>query len=437
MKSHWLINSPVGQSFSGLARIIIKRDLGKILFWKARFNGDTIQFKVKKENLGNFDDLRSLHPGSCVFLQGIKCITQKGEHSIDVRKARVETQCHKIMPDKYHGLQQIRRYENRMIDLMINQSTFDFFLTISNATYRIRNFLYGKGFREFNTGVLQEFFEAGLADPFITTCNANQKKYSLNLTSELKLKQLVISGYERVFEIMQSFRNEGISSVHSPEFTLLEVYQQSADYKDMMSLVEKMIAYTIKEEYPDGKSYISGNNEGYTIDFTPPYCQISFFEACKWLLDLKDCNLQKLVDRFPESFNRKMHRFTWVFKLIEKYISPYFTNPTFLTEIPSGISPFVKTNSEFPDVSERAVLLVDGMNIADIYTDENDFSTIEKEMIRQASFTNREHNRPFLELLEHGMPPTAGVGLGLNRFFLTLRNDLPSNIKETILYPIK
>ena len=439
LRPPWLLEAPLGHSFMGLARIIAKRDFGKVLFWEVHFNIDTIQLMLQQKNLSNFDELQSIHLGSCVSFNGKKCVTRSGEHSIDVMEAQLEVSCVKTLPDKYHGLQQAHRYEDRILDLIMNPDVFGFFRLISDVTYRIREFLQKRGFREFNTGILHEYFEAGLAHPFVTICNANQKQYSLGLTSEVKLKQLIIAGYERVFEIMQSFRNEGISPMHSPEFTLLEVYQQAADYKQMMLLVEEMLAYAIIESYPNLQPLVDDGEDVQVIDFTPPYRRVPFFEACEQLLDLHeaDCNLKTLISRFPQTFTDGMHQFTWFFKLVSKYISPCYLNPTFLTEIPSGISPFVKVNSSLPTQSERAILLIKGMEIADVYTDENDLRLAKQEMIKQSGYTGKSYNEYFLQMLELGLPPMAGIGFGLNRFFLTLRGNLPNNIKETILFPLK
>ncbi|MBI3631282.1 MAG: hypothetical protein HY219_00235 [Candidatus Staskawiczbacteria bacterium] len=435
----WLINAPPGYTFTGLARIINKKDFGKILFLEAHFNVDTIQLILEQKYLPNIDELRSIHPGSCIRFSGNKCITRNGEHSINVTEAKLEVSCYKTLPDKYRGLQQTHRYENRMLDLMVNSGTFKFFKITSDVTYRIREFLYKRNFREFNTSILQEFFEAGLAQPFVTTCNANRKQYNLGLTSEIKLKRLIIAGYERVFEILQSFRNGGISQIYSPEFTLLEIYQQTTDYKDMMLLVEEMITYAIIDTFPDLHPIVGHGKDEHKIDFTTPYRQISFLEACESLLDLpeKNCNLETLIKKFPKSFTNGMHQSTWISKLISKYISPYFSSPTFLTETPFGLSPLVKMNSANRTLSDYAVLLISGMTIANMYTDENDPKIVRKEMIRQSQYTGKAINESFLELLEYGLPQTAGIGLSLNRLFLMLRGQLPNNIKETILYPIK
>jgi len=287
--------------------------------------------------------------------------------------------------------------------------------------------------------VLQKFFEAGLAQPFITKCNANDTEYHLTLTSEVKLKKLLIAGYDRVFEILQSFRNEGISPMHSPEFSLLEIYGAGSDHAEMMTLLEEMIRSAVITDFPDLLSPVDREEEGRIVmDFNAPYKRITFYEACAELLDIpeSECDLPHLIEKFPDSFTEGMHRFTWVFKLINKYLGKYLTNPTFITRIPSGISPFVRTNKEDDRVSDRAVLVMNGMDIADVYCDENDKSLVKQAMIRQSEFTGRTHNRDYLELLDYGLPRTASVGLGLNRLFLAFRKNLPGNIKETMLYPI-
>lgn len=431
--------APLEQPFAGYARLLVKKCFGRVAFWKVRFAEQNLQLILQSSNLPNFEQLLKTSPGSCVHVAGVKCLSKSGEPSIDVNEASVVATCDHMLPDKFHGFTQVNRYENREVDLLINVDVFEYFRLISDVIRGTREYLWSQGFREFNTGVLQEFFEAGLAKPFTTRCNANGKTYNLSLTSEVKLKRLIVSGYQKVFEILQSFRNEGISPIHSPEFTLLEICQAGVDYQVMMNLAEGMISHAVGSTFPDLQVPLLDGAQRTVVNFGVPFDRITYQEACKRFLGLTEgqCALGYLSDRYPDSFAAGMHKFTWVFKLVEKFVAPLCERPTFITDIPSDISPFVKARIDRPSVSERAVLAIRGMDIADVYTDENDPVKVEEAMRVQCEQTGQSFNESCLDLLKYGLPRTASIGLGVNRLLLLLRGDLPCNIRETILYPIK
>lgn len=427
-----------GAFIDGIARVISRRNMGKICFCDVRFRGKNIQVFFEK-NLTNYKDLAALPLGSLFSFNGNKTMTRNGVPSIRVAAAEILFVFKGTMPDKYHGLVPSMRYRNRVVDLLTNQDAFLLVQKIPLVLMGIRNVLYKNGFQEFMTGILQETFEAGQAQPFETLCQANNKKMYLSLTSELKLKRLIVAGFERVFEITQSFRNEGIDSVHSPEFTILEAYAVNFSYIEMMGLVEEMIGQiffycsgTRGNTFCDVKF---GNQVN--ISYVPPFERITFREIFQKIEgDWENCRQDHLSQKYPDMFNMEMTRFTWVMKVFERLIVPHIINPTFVTEIPSGLSPFVRESTMNTAVSERAFLVAQGVFLADIYTDENNLVKVVSAMEKQSNQNHNQLNKDYIEVMEFGIPNTAGVGMGINRLLMLLLGNLPNNIKETILYPM-
>lgn len=422
---NFLENSKVGEYYKGYARILAKRKMGKISFWTVRFKESTVQFVLKSEKLSNYKKILKIPVGSLVKAEGRKIVTKAGAPSLEVVRITPVYIFNRPWLDKFHGLKPEMRYKNRILDLIINSQTFEAFKKVSDITGEIRKFLLEKGYREFNTGVLQENFEAGQASAFQTICNANDKILYLSLTSELKLKRLIVAGYEKVYEIAQSFRNEGIDSLHSPEFTLLEIYGVSEDYLSMMELTEEIVKKAMQkiEDINIEKKFLADS-----------FKRINFYNAFQKYVGKEECSLNSMIKLFPDMFNENMTNFTWLMKVIEKLIAPRIQQPTFLTELPIDMSPFAKAIDD--KRTERAFFIANGLFIADIYTDENDPAAIERALKKQAQEIGATINQDYLETIKMGLPKTAGIGMGLNRLFMALIKELRSNIKETILYPI-
>ena len=417
-----LVDLPEGAELRGYARLTSRRNMGKICFCDARFQGDQIQI-IFGNFLPNYQELIKIPLGSLLYIYGKKMVTKIGTPSLKIEQAEIRFAYEQLWPDKYHGLNSYLRYRKRVETLLVDEKYFAFVRNMSQALSIIRNILYEREFNEFVTGILHEKFEAGQARPFVTRCNANGKNLFLSLTSELKLKRLMISGFERVFEISQSFRNEGIDSVHSPEFTMLELYATDFDYQDMMKLLENLVQTVLKK--------LKINHDDVAFE------RISFRKAFEiYVGPWANCDLVKLVELYPDSFNLEMSQFTWLMKVIEKMIVPKIIKPTFLTELPARMSPLVKNDVE-KNISERAFLIANGLFLADVYSDENNVNKLKQAFIDQAEETGIDVNDEYLKLVSiFGMPKTAGIGLGLNRLFMLLLGDLPNNIKETMLYPL-
>ncbi len=428
--------APEGTEFSGRVRLLSKRRFGKICFCGVRFHEDQVQIMMNAE-LVNFHEISRLPLGSLIVVRGVKTLTKIGEPTLRVTEAVVEFVFDGTMPDKFHGLSSGHRYRDRVQDLMVNPDSFFFARKMTAALMAMRQYLYKQGFREFITGVLQEQFEGGQANAFSTLCRANGHLLYLSLTSELKLKRLIVSGFERVFEIAQSFRNEGIDAIHSPEFTLLEMYAADHDCHEMMILLERMVCEVVAacEGSPE-ILFAVDDNYNHIVSYQPPFKRLTFRQAFETFVGgWNECDIGHLSQCMPDLFSRSMTRFTWLMKVIEKILAPKLIEPTFLTELPIGMSPFVK-NHERGETSDRAFFIAQGVFLADIYTDENRIGKVEEALRVQASETNNPLNEEYLDALRLGMPPTAGIGLGLNRLLMLMLHDLPQNIKETMLYPI-
>ncbi len=426
-----------GDQFTGRARLLSRRHIGKVCFCGARFKEDQVQIMFNNQ-LPNYSELVGLPLGSIIAVRGHKIVTRTGMPTLQVTNAEPMFIYTGTMPDKHHGLSSALRYRNRVEYLMTDEDVFLFVKKISTTLHAMRKTLHAHSFREFPTGVLQETFEAGQAAAFSTHCRATGKQMHLSLTSELKLKRLIAGGFERVFEVGQSFRNEGIDHIHSPEFTMLEAYAAEARCTDMENLLEEIVATVVQDCQGDKTLMLQTDNstESQAVSYQTPFVRLPFQEAFdRWVGDYQTCNREALTERFPQAFNHQMTRFTWLMKVVEQLIVPHIVVPTFLTKLPTGMSPFVHNN---PDgTSERSFLISQGCFLADIYTDENDPEKISSALAQQATETGNTLNKDYLRVLELGMPPTASIGLGVNRLLMLMLGNLPYNIKETILYPIQ
>jgi len=423
-----------GVKFSGYARILRKKNgYSKILFWRVRFKENNVQLIFQREKIFNLDEIRKIPLGSLIFFEGEKAVSPSGEHSIYVYSIRTELESNKILQNKLSGVNYLSKSDNRILNMIASDSFFNYSLLLSLLLNGVRSFLAKSGFREFMTGILQNYFEGGLAEPFQTQCREKKRPLYLSLTSELKLKRLIIAGFEKVYEISQSFRNEGIDRMHLPEFTLLELYAVNQDYKDMMRLLEEMVSEVLIEV--TGKSMLPDG--GNTISFMPPFARKTFHEACLEFLGIggEECTIGWLEKKLPNMFSGDMDEFTWTMKLVDKIFTPNFIEPTFLIDVPSGISPFAKNHPQNPRLSESAFFIAMGVNMATISTGENTVEKVSMLLADQSRRTGRPVNKDYLSALELGLPQTAGIGLGLNRFFM-LFQQAEKSARETCLFPV-
>ncbi len=422
MKTISFSSASVGEGFSGVARIMSKRHMGKILFVDCRFVEEVVQFMFSWDKVTNFKDICTIPVGSLIKVKGEKILTQTNTPALFVSCCELIHACKTNLHGKFHGM----RYRNRPLDLVMNKESFDNFRKFSEAAMTIRMFLYDHSYSEFLTGVMQETFEAGQAKPFKTFCNATNKDLYLSLTSELKLKRLLVGGFDKVFEITQSFRNEGVDYRHSPEFTILEMYAKDHSCSDMMSILEAMISLVMSK-------IATGSN----ISFEMPFERVSFLDAFeKYVGNYSECTLESLSRNYPALFYEGMTSYAWIKKVIKKLIVTQIKNPTFLTNLPVGMSPLAKVLpcGEFTD---RSFLIVNNMSIADIYTDENDPIILGCNLEKQSLEIGRVVNAEFLATITSlGLGPSAGIGLSINRLNMLLISSQDKDIKDTILYPL-
>ena len=435
-------------------RVMTRRVMGKLAFFTLQDETGTIQLYLEKKRISEsmadidadaFKNLKQLTDmGDILGAKGTIKRTEKGELSVYVKKYNVLTKSLLPLPDKWHGLTDItKRYRQRYVDLMVNPEVRQTFRRRALITAGIRRYLDERGFIEIETPVMQG--EAGGADarPFITYHNTLEMQLYLRIATELHLKRLIVGGFEKVFELGRIFRNEGISTRHNPEFTTIELYQAYADYNDMMDLTEGIIT-TVGQEVI-GKLKI--NYQGTEVDLTPPWRRVTMHElvkeytgldfnsfqsfeqakaACKdaGIEGIDDCpNLGKLLN---EAFEQKVEE-----NLIQ---------PTFVTDFPVEISPLAKPHRSKPGLVERFELYMVGRETANSFSELTDpidqRQRLEEQAARKAAgdLEAQGVDEDFLTALEYGMPPTGGLGIGIDRLVMLLTDA--ASIRDVIAFPL-
>lgn len=432
----------VGTPLVGIARILRSRAHGGVQFATVRFMEQEVQLMfIRNETLG-FEIVKDLSLGSLVEVKGELATTRSGQQVIKVHSVTLIAQSRRPLPDKWHGVAAENRYANRGLDFLANPAAFEFMLAVSEMTSAIRSSLREQGFREYNTGILQNYFEGGLARSFETRVRARNRVMSLSLTSELKLKRLIIAGITDAYEISESFRNEGIDNEHAPEFTLLEAYRVGATHKDMCLVLQSLVQ-SAAQVFISRWQYLIPKDDDRLLQlqawYSSPFCFIPYHKACENIIGAAHpLTLDWLIAHYPDLFSAEMPHRTWMMKCIEQLIVPKIDMPTFLTHIPADYSPLVRTNRNYPEFSDCAFFCAGKTCIADISEDETDPERIQRSMEEQSQFTNRPINTDYLSLLEFGIPSTAGFGMGLNRLYMAFLplTSLPMSIKETQIFPI-
>ncbi len=425
---------------SGYARILRKRVFGGVAFFDVRFDECVVQLMMNRDETEEFAEIKELKAGTIIYVEeGNWTKTNTGDDALQVKEWSFCSEPEKPLPDKHHNISSGRYSEKRALDFMVNESAFLLAEMMSEFVYSLRRCLHNREFRELNTGILQSYFEGGFAEPFTTDCNATSEEYALSLTSELKLKRMIIAGFERVFEITQSFRNEGLDSTHSPEFTLFELYAVDYELEDIMSLTQKIVQESV-EYCSQSLPELPEETQEVVELVSSEWKQVTFQELYQENVSREEFSLSATIDSYPDMFSEGMPFATWVIKLIEKVMAPTLEKPTYITGLPVGVSPFVKPAEEQNKftAARRAFLVIKGSSIADLYEDEYKYEEIKKAMEAQSEVTGKPVNENYLEMLSYGIPPTSGVGFGINRFFMTFLDslDLPDQIRETILFPM-
>ncbi len=405
-----------------------------------------LQLSLKRNILGDkqynfFKNLVDI--GDFIRAKGVLFVTKTGEKTLEVQSIKLLAKSLLPLPEKWHGLSDIEiRYRKRYLDLIANPQVRSIFKKRSLVIKAIREFLDKEGFVEVETPVLQPIPGGAAARPFVTHHNALDIDLYLRIAPELYLKRLIVGGFEKVYEIARCFRNEGIDWAHNPEFTQVEFYQAYADYNDLMKLTEKFFVYLMKKINGGGTKIVYEKNE---IDFAPPYERITFRDI---LMKFANCDIEQYPDR--ESIAKKAqelgleilpsdNRGKIMDEIFKKIVRPKIIKPTFVINHPIELSPLAKKNPEDPRYTERFQLIVGGVELVNAFSELNDPVDQKERFIAQQKMREAGDmeamrvDEDFVEALEHGMPPTAGLGMGIDRLTALLTNS--HNIKEVILFP--
>jgi len=425
-------------------RITAFRQMGGASFFDLTDGSGRIQLYGEKEALGPQYEflLAHLDIGDFLGVEGRLFRTKRGELSIQIALCTFLSKALLPMPEKWHGLKDTEtRYRQRYLDLMSNEETRKAFRTRSHIVTAMRRFLDEAGFLEVETPVLQPLYGGAAARPFTTHHNKLDATLYLRISDELYLKRLIVGGFERVYEIGRDFRNEGLSTKHNPEFTMMECYQAYADYEDMLRLCEQMVASVAQAAL--GTTSISF--QGKQIELAPPWTRMTLREAIRERTGVDfqaHPSLQALCSAIAAAGLEVAPQPTWgktVDELLSKFVEPQLIQPTFLVDYPLELSPLAKRKADAPELVERFEAFCGGFELGNAFSELNDpldqrgrFET-EATLRRQGDEETQPLDEDFITALEHGMPPTGGLGVGVDRLTILL-TDRPS-IRDVILFP--
>ena len=441
-------DTSTGEVVRVAGRIRTVRTHGKVAFADLEDSTGRIQLFAQQEMLGDdgMVEFERLNVGDIVGVEGEVVLTRRGELSVKISTTVLLAPCIRPMPDNWHGITDVEtRYRQRYLDFIVNPVARRFIDARAVANDAIRNHLGGRGFVEVETPLLQPVGSGAVARPFITHYNALDVDLYLRVAPELYLKRLLIGGAERVYELNRSFRNEGISTRHIPEFSMLEAYEAYVDYNETMSLVEDLVRAIT--DAVAGTLAIS--SAGQTLDLAPPFERITLFEAMRRAggPDLEPAWRAEdfaTVTHAATEHGLKAHP-AWapgkvLVELFELTAERTLVQPVFVTGFPKDVSPLAKDHRTIPGFTEQADLYLGGIEMAPVYSELNDPLEQRRRFEQQAraSASGAEEtalpDEDFLEALAYGMPPAGGFGLGVDRLLMVLL-DAPS-IREVILFPI-
>jgi lysyl-tRNA synthetase class 2 len=419
-------------------RLRAVRGHGKVSFADLSDGADQLQLYLRKNDLDetSWSVFKLLDLGDFLGVEGRVFRTRTGELSIAVQRLEVLAKALRPLPEKYHGLvDREARARQRYLDLLSNPESRDVFITRSRIVSGIRRFLDNADFIEVETPMMQPIPGGATARPFVTHHNTLDLDLFLRIAPELYLKRLIIGGLDRVYELNRNFRNEGISTRHNPEFTMLEFYWAYADYEMLMDFTEEMIT-TVAEEVV-GTLQVPWGDE--TIDFSRPWKRITMRDAILEYSDLTPDDLvgrERMeaaaervgVERIKERSDGKLLE-----EIYEMTAEPKMIDPAFIMDYPRDISPFVKSKPGSPEVVERFELFIGGLEVANAYTELNDPAEQRRRLEEQAAAGGGMVDEDFVLAMEHGMPPTGGEGVGIDRLVMLLTNR--QSIRDVILFP--
>lgn len=420
-------------------RLMARRKHGKTQFADIQDESGKLQVYFRQDTLGDdiYERLELLDIGDIVGVAGEVFQTKTGEKTVHCRELVLLAKSLRPLPEKFHGLKDIEtRYRQRYLDLIVNSESRWVFVQRAKLIWLIRQFLDQRGFIEVETPVLQPLYGGAAARPFVTHYNVLEQDVFLRISDELYLKRLIVGGMERVYEIGKDFRNEGLDRTHNPEFTQLELYQAYADYEDMMQLVEELFKFLAQE--------LSGGTEiefaGQKIDFSKPWQRLRFVDALREKLGADPLGLDdKELKRKAEGLGLEIKPGTSRAKLLDKLFSDLIQDrivqPTFVLDHPKETTPLAKSHRDDPRLVERFEPVVCGLEVGNAFSELNDpleqRQRFEESLKRQEEFATLDED--YCLALEFGMPPTGGLGLGIDRLVMLFTNQ--DSIRDVILFP--
>jgi len=434
----------LGGSMSLAGRIVAMRKFGKATFLHLQDETGRLQVYIKQDVVGEeaYNIFRKLDIGDIAGFKGSLFRTKTGEPTLQAISFQSITKSLRPLPEKFHGLTDVEtRYRQRYVDLIVNPEVRDTFRKRVEIIRLVRDFLVNRGFMEVETPMMQPIAGGATAKPFKTHHNALDMDLYLRIAPELYLKRLLVGGFEKVFEINRNFRNEGLSTRHNPEFTMLEFYQSYATYHDLMDLTEEMISWIAAEV--TGSMQIT--YQGAEIDLAPPWKRYTMEEALVEIAGIEQAVLQdpEKIMRLARDKGIQLEAAAGPGKakteLFELLVEEKLGNPTFITEYPTEISPLARRNKDNPEVTDRFELFITGREMANAFSELNDpidqRQRLEKQIAERGDDEEifPELDRDFVRALEYGMPPAAGEGIGIDRLVMLL-TDAPS-IRDVILFP--
>lgn len=433
-----------GKEVTVAGRVMSKRGHGKISFMDIQDMKGRIQILSKIDELGEeaYKIISYLDMGDIIGVEGEVFKTQSGEISVKAKKLTLLSKSLQILPEKWHGLKDPDlRYRQRYVDLIVNPEVKETFLLRNKIIRKIREYLDNLGYLEVETPILGNIAGGANARPFLTHHNALNIDMSLRIANELYLKRLIVGGFDKVYEMGKMFRNEGMDTRHNPEFTNIELYEAYADYNDMMEITENLVAYVAKEVLGTTKVEYQGK----TIDFTPPWRRIKMQDAVKEHtgVDFDKINTDEEAIEVAKEHKLEikpgMTRGHVISEMFEEFCEQYMDQPTFIIGHPVEISPLAKRNPDDPRITNRFEAFANCLEIANAFSELNDpIDQRERfeEQLRQKEYGDDEAHpmdEDFLNAIEVGLPPTGGLGIGVDRLIILLTNQ--ASIRDVIFFP--
>lgn len=433
-----------GKTASVAGRIMSKRVMGKASFCNIQDLQGNIQSYVARDSIGEdlYKEFKKYDIGDIIGIEGQVFRTKTGEISLHAEKVKLLSKSLQILPEKFHGLTNTDiRYRQRYVDLIMNPEVKETFIKRSKIISSMRRYLDDQGFMEVETPVLVPNAGGASARPFDTHYNALDEDVHLRISLELYLKRLIVGGMERVYEIGRVFRNEGVSTRHNPEFTLMELYQAYTDYYGMMDLCEELYRHVAKDVL--GTTLIKfGDVE---IDLGKPFDRLTMVNAVKKYADIDFTEIKTneeakaLADKHHIEYEKRHKKGDILSLLFEEFVEDKLVQPTFVMDHPVEISPLAKKKPEDPEYTERFELFITGREMANAFSELNDpidqrgrFEA-QEEMKAQGDEEAQSIDEDFINALEVGMPPTGGIGIGVDRMVMLLTDS--SAIRDVLLFP--